>query len=83
MSRCSEYSYTILTINASVKMGKIRISGCVNVAQVRRRTQSKAMKSGPGEVNKITSISRVQAHKGDTKAWIFGAILPGEAAQFE
>jgi hypothetical protein len=56
-------------------MEKIRMSGCVNVAQVRRQMKSKAKKSGPGEVNKITSILRVQAHKGDTKAWVFGGIL--------
>jgi hypothetical protein len=83
MSRCSEHSYTILTINPSAKMGKIRISGCVNVAQVRRQMQSKAKKSGLGEVNKITSILRVQAHKGDTKAWVSVGILPGETGQFE
>jgi hypothetical protein len=64
-------------------MGKIGMSGCVNVAQVHRQMQSKAKKSGPGKVNKITSILRVQRHKGDIKAWVFGGILPGEAGQFE
>jgi hypothetical protein len=83
MSRCNEHSYTILIINPSAKMGKIQIPGCVYVAQDRRQMQYKAKKTGPGEVNKITSILRVQAHKGDTKAWVFGGILPGQAGQFE
>jgi hypothetical protein len=45
--------------------------------------QPKARKSDPGKVNKITSILRVQAHKGDTKTWVFGGILPGKAGQLE